>query len=114
MECRQKLKINDDSGEVDKTLYRSVIGSLRYLVNTRPDIAVAVGVASRFMESPTASHWALVKQIYRYVQGTLSYGCRYKKGEGEPVLLGYNDSDHAGDLDDRNSAVLSSSLATTL
>jgi hypothetical protein len=103
MDCRLKLKKEDDSGEVDKTLYRSVIGSLRYLVNTRPDIAMAVGVASRFMENPTATHWALVKQILRYVQGTLSFGCRYRKGEGEPELLGYSDSDHAGDLEDRKS-----------
>jgi hypothetical protein len=103
MECRLKLKKEDGSGEVDKTLYRSVIGSLRYLVNTRPDIAAAVGVANRFIENPTASHWALIKQICRYVQGTLSYGCRYKRGKGEPVLLGYSDSDHAGDLDDRKS-----------
>jgi hypothetical protein len=55
------------------------------------------------MEDPTATHWALIKQILRYVQGTLSFGCRFKKGEGEPVLLGYSDSDHAGDLDDRKS-----------
>jgi hypothetical protein len=102
-ECRLKLKKNDDSDEVDKTLYRSVIGSLRYLVNTRPDISVAVGVASRFMENPRAAHWALVKQICRYVEGTLTLGCTYRKGEGEPVLLGYSDSDHAGDPDDRKS-----------
>jgi hypothetical protein len=103
MDCCLKLKKEDDSGEVDKTLYRSVIGSLRYVVNTRPDIAMAVGVASRFIVNPTTAHWALVKQILRYVQGTLSFGCRYRKGEGEPELLGYNDSDHAGDLEDRKS-----------
>jgi hypothetical protein len=103
MECRLKLRKEDGSEEVDKTLYRSVIGSLRYLVNTRPDIAAAVGVASRFMENPSVSHWALVKQICRYVQGTLSFGCIYRKGEGEPVLLGYSDSDHAGDINDRKS-----------
>jgi heterodisulfide reductase subunit B len=103
MDCRLKLKKEDGNGEVDKTLYRSVIGSLRYLMNSRPDIAMDVGVASRFMENPTATHWALAKQILRYVRGTLSFGCRYIKGEGEPVLLGYSDSDHAGDLEDRKS-----------
>jgi transposase InsO family protein len=103
MECRLKLRKKDDAERADKTLYRSVIGSLRYLVNTRPDIALAVGIASRFMEDPTATHWALVKQILRYVQGTSSHGCKYRRGEGEPVLLGYTDSDHAGDLDDRKS-----------
>lgn len=103
MECRLKVKKHDDTGEADKTLYRSVIGSLRYLVNTRPDLALAVGVASRFMENPTQIHWGLIKQILRYVQGTLSFGCSFRKGEGDPVLVGYSDSDLAGDPDDRKS-----------
>jgi hypothetical protein len=73
MECHLKLRKKDDTERADKTHYRSIIGSLRYLVNTRPDISLAVGIASRFMEDPSATHWALVKQILRYVQGTLSH-----------------------------------------
>jgi len=42
--------------EKDVTRYMSIIGSLRYLVNTRPDIAYVVGVASRFMEAPDKEH----------------------------------------------------------
>jgi hypothetical protein len=103
MECRLKLKKDDDAAEADKTQYRSVIGSLRYLVNTRPDLAYAVGIASRFMENPSTTHWGLVKQILRYVQGTLTHGCCYKRGTGTPVLVGFSDSDHAGDHDDRKS-----------
>jgi hypothetical protein len=103
MESRLKLRKEGGAAEADKTLYRSVIGSLRYLVNTRPDLAFAVGIASRFMENPSAVHWSIVKQIVRYVQGTLDLGCRYKKGEGIPELVGYSDSDHAGDQDDRKS-----------
>ena len=38
--------------KVDATLYRSIIGGLRYLVHTRPDIAFTVGYVSRFMEDP--------------------------------------------------------------
>jgi len=51
----------------DVTKYRSIIGSLRYLVNTRPNIAYAVGMASRFMEAPNKEHWAVVKRIVRYI-----------------------------------------------
>jgi hypothetical protein len=84
---------------LDATRYRRVIGSLRYLVNTRPDIAYAVGMASRFMESPNKEHWAVVKRIVRYVAGTLDYGCKYtKRGDAGLNLLGYTDSDHGGDL----------------
>lgn len=61
MENRLKLTKNDKSPLVDKTKYRSIIGSLRYLFNSRPDIAYAVGIVSRYMEEPRGSHWAAVK-----------------------------------------------------
>ena len=102
MECRLKLKKDDEAKLVDASLYRTVIGSLRYLVHTRPDITHAVGIVSRFMEKPTVTHWTAVKQILRYVRGTLNYGCRYVRG-GSGELLGYSDSDHAGDQGDRKS-----------
>jgi hypothetical protein len=56
MENRLRLSKNDKSGPVDKTKYQSMVGSLRYLVNNRPDIAYAEGIVSRYMEEPRASH----------------------------------------------------------
>jgi hypothetical protein len=56
MECRLKLTKDDGENAFDATLYRDVIGSLCYLVNTKPDIAHAVGIVSRFMENPSISH----------------------------------------------------------
>jgi hypothetical protein len=104
MENKLKLSKVDKSSLVDATKYRSVIGSLRYLVNTRPDLAYSVGIVSRYMEKPRASHWAAVKQILRYIAGTLNFGCRYtRSGLSEPKLLGFSDSDLAGDIDDRKS-----------
>ena len=52
MECRLKLCKLKGEDVVDPTAYRSLIGSLRYIVNTRPDLAYAVGVVSRYMEAP--------------------------------------------------------------
>ena len=104
MENRLKLCKGNADDAVDSTRYRSIVGSLRYLCNTRPDITHAVGMVSRYMEAPTASHWAAVKQILRYVSGTTGYGCCYKRGSTtEPVLVGFSDSDLAGDVDDRKS-----------
>jgi hypothetical protein len=104
MENKLKLSKNDKSSLVDATKYRSIIGSLRYLVNTRPDLVYSVGIVSRYMEEPRASHWAAVKQILRYIAGTLNFGCIYtRSGLSEPKLLGFSDSDLAGDIDDRKS-----------
>jgi hypothetical protein len=53
MEERLKLSRNSEIEE-DATLYRKLIGSLRYLVHTRPDLIFAVGYLNRFMQRPTA------------------------------------------------------------
>ena len=46
---------------VDATEYRKVVGCLRYLLHTKPDLAFSVGMASRFMERPTVLHTKAVK-----------------------------------------------------
>jgi hypothetical protein len=103
MEPRLKLSKDSQSDTVDPTEYRSVVGSLRYLLHTRPDLNYAVGYVSRFMEKPTKEHMMAIKQILRYVKGTINLGCNYRRLSSKPSLLGYSDSDHAGDIDDRKS-----------
>jgi len=56
MEQNNKLLPGKPNLARDVTKFRSIVGSLRYLVNTRPDIAYSVGMVSRFMESPNAEH----------------------------------------------------------
>jgi hypothetical protein len=111
MEPRLKLSKESKAPAADATLYRSVVGCLRYLVHTRPDISFAVGYVSRFMEKPTTEHLAAVKYLLRYVAGTINLGCRYtSSGDamltgfmGDGSLTGFSDSDMAGDVDDRKS-----------
>jgi hypothetical protein len=103
MENRLKLCRHNGSGAVNATEYRSIIGCLRYLVNTRPDLAHSVSIASRFMEEPSVLNWAALKQILLYIGGTLGHGCCYKTGNGELKLTGFNDSNLDGDIDDRRS-----------
>jgi hypothetical protein len=88
---------------VDTTAYRSIVGSLRYLEHTRPNLAYSVKIVSRFIENPTTEHMSAVKKILRYVKGTINLGCTYKKGKEGLILHGYSDSDMAGDVDDRKS-----------
>jgi hypothetical protein len=40
-----------------------------------------------------------VKRIIRYVTGTLNHELYYSRCPGEAHLVGYSDSDHAGDID---------------
>lgn len=103
MEPRLKLSKDSQSDTVDHTEYRSVVGSLRYLMHTRPDLNYSVGFVSRFMEKPTKEHMMAIKHILRYVQGTINLGCNYRRLSSKPSLLGYYDSDHAGNIDDRKS-----------
>ena len=100
-----KLQLHkDERGEpVNPTEFKSMVGGLRYLVHTRPDIAYAVGVVSRFMDMPTMLHLSATKRILRYVKGTLNFGLVYKAGRGNYLLSGFSDSDLAGNVDDRKS-----------
>ena len=48
MVIRHKISKNDESPEVNQTLYKSMIGKLQYVVYSRLDIALAIGIAVRF------------------------------------------------------------------
>lgn len=73
----QSLYDLEDS-EMSNYPYRELIGSLMYLaVGTRPDIAHAVGVVSRFMENPRMIHERATKRIVKYIKKTLNFGILY-------------------------------------
>ncbi|KAG6502423.1 hypothetical protein ZIOFF_042316 [Zingiber officinale] len=99
---RLKLIRNPEGRKIDNTIYKQIIGSLMYLTATRPDIMHAVSLISRYMESPKEIHLQAAKRIFRYLKGTIEYGLFYKKNE-KSDLIGFTDSDYAGDLDDRKS-----------
>jgi len=82
-----------------------MIGSLRYLCNSRPDICYSVSVISKFMHDPRKSHLIAAKRILKYIKGTMEYGLLFHNGsrsEGNE-LIGYSDSDWYGGLTDRRS-----------
>ncbi|KAI3739728.1 hypothetical protein L2E82_30139 [Cichorium intybus] len=103
MEHKLKLRKDEEGESVNPTEYRSLVGGLRYLTHTRPDISFAVGIVSRFMEKPMMKHLQAVKAILRYVKGTLDFGLTYVKGEKEVKIVGFTDSDLANDINDRKS-----------
>ncbi|CAM8978466.1 unnamed protein product [Rhodiola kirilowii] len=88
--------------EMVEVPYASAVGVLMYaMVCTRPDIAHAVGVVSRFLSNPGKKHWEAVKWIFRYMRGTFKLGITF--GNEKSIHVGYTDSDMAGNEDDRKS-----------
>lgn len=71
------------------------------MLGIRLDIAYVVSVVSRFASNPTTEHYTAVKDIFRYLRGTIHYELTFT---GElTTLRGYTDSDQAGDTDTRRS-----------
>eukprot|EP00253_Pinus_taeda_P035352 PITA_35352 len=89
---------------VNPTLYRQLISSLMYLVNTKPDICFAVNTMSQFMCEPRKVHWVAAKHILRYLQGTVDYDLNYRQADGVR-LAGYTDFDWTGCASDRKSTL---------
>lgn len=57
---------NED--QADHTYFRQIVGSLRYLCTSRPDLVYAVGLVSRYMESPSNAHLLAAKRVLKYVK----------------------------------------------
>ena len=100
-----RLSKGEEEKNIDEREYRRNIGCLRYLLHTRPDLSYCVRVLSRYMQQPKESHGSALKQVLRYLQGTLAYGLTFKRAEktGLTKLVGYSDSSHAVDEDDGRS-----------
>jgi Reverse transcriptase (RNA-dependent DNA polymerase) len=102
MELGAKLTKLEGGEVMDSNTYWSMIGSLRYLTFTRPDIAFTVRVASRFMGDSRYPHLKAVKKILRYIKGTKDLELFYQK-TNIFELTGYVDIDWCSDIDDRKS-----------
>jgi len=97
-----KLSKDENGAAVDKSLYRSMIGSLLYLTASRPDITFVVGVCARYQAEPKMSHLVQLKRILKYINGTTDYEILYSDSDNSR-LIGYCDADWAGSADDRKS-----------
>ena len=72
--------------------YQMAIGCLTYATTaTRPDLAAAVGILSKYMSRP--DHWQEVKRVLRYIKETLNYGLAFTANGSDPSLYGHSDAD---------------------
>ncbi|GKE34221.1 integrase, catalytic region, zinc finger, CCHC-type containing protein, partial [Tanacetum coccineum] len=98
----EKSKLDEDllGKPVDATIYRGMIGSLMYLTSSRPDLIYVVCLWAWYQAKPTEKHLNAVKQIFRYLKGTINMGLWYSK-DTDMSLTAYADADHAGCQDTR-------------
>ncbi|KAL0444808.1 UNVERIFIED_CONTAM: Retrovirus-related Pol polyprotein from transposon TNT 1-94 [Sesamum latifolium] len=82
--------------------YASAVGSIQYVVQcTRPDVAFALSVTSRYQACAGEAHWTAVKTILKYLTRTKDMFLVY--GGGELILEGYGDASFQSDEDDAKS-----------
>ncbi|XP_019457615.1 PREDICTED: uncharacterized protein LOC109358001 [Lupinus angustifolius] len=102
-----KVGLIDKEAEnpVDPTLFRQMVGCLRFICHSRPEISYDAGVISRHMANPRQSYMIAAKRIMRYLKGTMNFGILFpnQKEVNESCFVGYLDSDWFGDKEDRKS-----------
>nr|GEX99202.1 retrovirus-related Pol polyprotein from transposon TNT 1-94 [Tanacetum cinerariifolium] len=95
MEIKDKLDLDQNGTPVDATKYHSMIGSLMYLMSSRPDIVHATCLCARYQAKTTEKHLKEIKRIFRYLWRTVNMGLWYTKNSGFK-LTGFSDADYAG------------------
>ncbi|GJV72773.1 retrovirus-related pol polyprotein from transposon TNT 1-94, partial [Tanacetum coccineum] len=99
---KNKLDADLQGTPVDATHYRGMIGSLMYLTSSRPDLIYAVCLCARYQAKPIKKYLHVVKQIFRYLRGTIHLDIWYSK-DTSISLTAYSDADHAVCQDTRRS-----------
>jgi len=90
-----------DAGHSDQ----SIVGSLSYAATaTRSDIAFAVSALSRYSSRPFTSYLTAAKRVLQYLKGTADLKLVFPRIPVTPSpILGFTDSDFAGDINRRKS-----------
>nr|GEU63285.1 retrovirus-related Pol polyprotein from transposon TNT 1-94 [Tanacetum cinerariifolium] len=92
---KSKLDEDKEGKAVDLSHYRGMIGTLLYLIASRPDIEFAICMCAWYQARPTEKHLHAVKRIFRYLRGTVNQGLWYLK-DSLVALTAFADVDHAG------------------
>ena len=97
-------ELPDDENPTNINKYQKLIGCLTYVPTaTRPDLASAVGILSKYLSRPSNEHWKGAKRVLRYIKGTINYGLIFDGRSTRCSLIGYSDADWANDVDTRRS-----------
>nr|KYP46730.1 hypothetical protein KK1_031634 [Cajanus cajan] len=102
MHPSKTLGLDEDSLDVDITMYWGMVGLLLYLTASRTEIMFSVCVCARFQVRPKEVYLQAVKRILRYLKGTTNLGISFYRSHNFS-LLGYYDADYAWDKWERKS-----------
>lgn len=106
----EALILKDEEGkDMDKSLYKNMIGTLLYLTSSRPNISYSVGVCAQFQANLKESHITAVKNIMKYINGKIDFGIWFTK-DTNISLVGYTDTDWASCPKDRKKNIKRSLL----
>ena len=100
MASNLNLLSDASSKSIDATRYCHMIGSLMYLMNTRPYIFFAMNTLSKFPMDPRHVHLMVANHAVRYLMGIVDYGLKYVANQNIN-LEGYGDLDWAVNAIDR-------------
>lgn len=105
LSLQQSPNTDEERARMTTIPYASGVGSIMYgMVCSRPDLAHAVSVISRFMADPGQEHWEALKWVLRYLNDSCASGLRFKRKLQEvKAITGYVDSDFAGNIDTKKS-----------
>ncbi|KAL0378487.1 UNVERIFIED_CONTAM: Retrovirus-related Pol polyprotein from transposon TNT 1-94 [Sesamum radiatum] len=99
---KQSPKTDEELKRMSDILYASAVGSIQYAVQcTRPDVAYALSVTSRYQACAGEAHWNAVKSILKYLRRTKDLFLIYDGSE--LILEGYSDASFQSDDDDAKS-----------
>ncbi|GJX21298.1 retrovirus-related pol polyprotein from transposon TNT 1-94 [Tanacetum coccineum] len=99
---KSNLDEDNEGKAINPSHYRSMIGTLLYLIASRPDLQFAICMCARYQDRPTEEHLHAVKRIFRYLRGTVNQGLWYPK-DSSIALTSFADADHDGCQDTRRS-----------
>jgi hypothetical protein len=85
--------------------YQRIFGSILYAsINTRPDLAFASQIHSRFLQQPRREHFELIVHALQYLRTHSDYAMLFKRKDTPDIdIQGYSDADYAQDPSDRKS-----------
>ena len=102
LSLQQQPQNAKDQKQMKAYPYRQLIGSLLYLLGTRPELYFIIISLSKFVNNPGWLHWLAALRVLYYVSNTPLFGLFIKVGQCFKLSV-YVDSDHASDVDDRKS-----------